>query len=108
MTAWHAARPCHCPGANFRLSGNVLASDPSVLPSNLSPLFAVLARDFYSACTDLYGDSGCRTDFVAVHFYECNGTTDETVDMVGIIGDRMNAQPLAPPTEADTFGFYTW
>jgi hypothetical protein len=28
----------------------------------------------------LYGSKGCRTDFIAVHFYECNGTTDATAE----------------------------
>jgi len=49
-------------------------------------------RDFFSTCTDLFGDTGCRVDFVAVHFYECNGTTDETAeqgaqDMMAFLDD---------------------
>ena len=31
-------------------------------------------RDFFGAC------KGCRVDVVAVHFYECDGSTEETAE----------------------------
>ena len=37
-------------------------------------------EDFFSNCSAMYGDRGCRVDFVAVHFYECDGRTEESAE----------------------------
>jgi hypothetical protein len=44
-------------------------------------------KDFFGNCSALYGTDGCRVNFVAVHFYECDGSTDATAEAAAQVGE---------------------